>query len=320
MSKVKVVMRSARKKDLESVARDVLESLNWHEVVAPDASVVIKLNLNTSEPDKIEMANTSAELTEAVCRVLLTRTKDVTLVEAHAYRNTAEEAFEAHGTYKIAERTGVKIVNLSKDPGREIDNKLISPLPSILFDADVFITMPVVKTHALTYFTGSLKNQWGCVPRFDRIALHHGLDWLLVDLHRRLKPKLCIMDGLVGVEGRGPTNGKPRRLDVVFGSRDGVALDATAARLVGLDPSKCRHLMLAAQEGLGKFAENDIELDTDIKPDWEPFEAAKLDWAVAGMNRMTKYGFFRRHFLENDAVFNSGKRVVNVLRNVGIVR
>ena len=320
MSKSKVVVRSAREKDLESVVRDVLESLNWHEVIKPDASVVIKLNLNTAEADKVQMANTSPELTEAVCRVLLTRTKNVTLVEAHAYRNSAEVAFEATGTYGIGERTGVKIVNLSKDEMREINNPLISPLPAILLDCDVFMTMPVVKTHALTYFTGSLKNQWGCVPRFDRIALHYGLDDLLVDLHRRLKPQLCIMDGLVGVEGRGPTNGKPRRLDIVLGSRDGVALDASAARLVGLEPSKCRHLVLAGEAGLGKFASADIELDTDIKPDWEPFEEAKLDWAVDGMNRLTKYGFFRRYILQNNAIFNAGKATVNVLRNIGIVR
>lgn len=320
MSKAKVSVRSVRQKELLPAVEDLLESLNWKEVVKPGAKVVIKLNLNTAEADKVEMANTSPAMTEAVCRALQAQTQDITLVEAHAYRNPAEQAFEATDTYGVAERTGVKVVNLSKEEGRDVGNDLISPLPNILLDADVFITLPVVKTHALTYFTGSLKNQWGCVPRFDRIALHYGLDWLLVDLHRILKPKLCIMDGIVGVEGRGPTNGKPRRLDIILGSRDGVALDATAARLVGLEPSHCQHLMMAAKAGLGIFDEKDIEIDSDIVPDWEPFEPAKLDWAVAGMNRMTKYKFFRRHFLENDLVFNTGKKTVNALRNIGIVR
>lgn len=320
MSKTVVAVRSAREKELEAVVLDVLEALNWKDVVTPDASVVIKLNLNTAEADKVESANTSPELTEALCRVLQTRTQNITLVEAHAYRNSAEEAFAASGTYGVAERTGVKIVNLSKVPSRDVGIEMLGPLPEILLDADVFITMPVVKTHALTYFTGSLKNQWGCVPRFDRIALHYGLDGLLVDLHRILKPKLCIMDGLIGVEGRGPTNGKPRTLGVVLGSRDGVALDATAARLVGLEPAKCRHLVLAGEAGLGSFKADEIDFDSDIQPDWEPFEAAKTDWAIAGMNSLTKYAFFRRYFLEVEPVFRAGKATVNALRRVGVVR
>lgn len=320
MSLTVVTLRSARERDLEAVVLDVLESLQWQEVVAPNAKVVIKLNLNTAEIDKVESANTSPALTEALCRVLQTRTQDITLVEAHAYRNSAEQAFEASGTYGIAERTGVKVVNLSHAPARDVGIEILGPLPEILLDADVFITMPVVKTHALTYFTGSLKNQWGCVPRFDRIALHYGLDGLLVDLHRVLKPKLCIMDGLIGVEGRGPTNGKPRRLDIVLGSRDGVALDATAARLVGLEPALCRHLVMAHEAGLGAFEEKEISLDADIEPDWEPFEAAKTDWAIAGMNSMTKYAFFRRYFLEVEPVFRAGKATVNALRRIGVVR
>lgn len=318
--KTKVSLRSVRNKELEPAVHDLLNSLGWEEVVFPDAKVVIKLNLNTAEADKVESANTSPALTEALIRVLQTRTRNITLVEAHAYRNSAEEAFQASGTYEVAERTGVDVVNLSKASARDVDNPLISPMPEILLDADVFITMPVIKTHALTYFTGSLKNQWGCVPRFDRIALHYGLDFLLADLHRILKPKLCIMDGIIGVEGRGPTNGDPRRLDIILGSRDGVALDATAQRLVGLEPTRCRHIVLAAEQKLGTIKEDEIELDSDLKPDWEPFVPAKMDWAIAGMNRMTKYKFFRKYILEVDPIFKAGKTVVNALRKVGIVR
>src|SRR5438105_8856215 len=98
-------------------------------------------------------------------------------------------------------------------------------MPSVLLEADVFITLPVLKTHSLTYFTGALKNQWGCVPHYNRILLHKWLDPLLVSLQSLLRPELAIMDGIVGMEGRGPVNGKPRRLDLALASRDAVALD-----------------------------------------------------------------------------------------------
>jgi uncharacterized protein (DUF362 family) len=299
-----------------------MAACKWEAIVPRDGSVALKLNLNTAVPEKVESANTSPALVESVCRVLQARTHNITLVEAHAYRNTAEEAFAATGIYEIAQRTGVQVVNLSHAPCREVGNPILGSLPQILLDADVFITLPVVKTHALTYFTGALKNQWGCVPRYDRISLHWALDGLLVDLQRLLKPQLCIMDGIVGVDRRGPTNGRPRRLDIVLGSTDAVALDATAMRLVGLDPARARHVVMAAQAGLGQFQPEEIQVDSDWEPEpgWTPFEPAQLDWAVAGMNRLSRYAWFRRYFLEVTPVFEAGKRTVNALRKVGVVR
>jgi len=298
----------------------VLGLLEWQSLVPNSARIVIKLNLNTAEPEKIESANTSSALVEALCTVLQTRTHDITLVEAHGYRHPAEEAFRVNGIFDLTERTGVKVVNLSREPCRDVGNSLLGPLPEIVLDADILITMPVIKTHALTYFTGALKNQWGCIPRYDRIALHWALDQLIVELQRILKPKLCIMDGIIGVEGRGPTGGKPRKLGIILGSTDAVALDATAMRLVGLDPTKARHVVLAGKAGLGKLGRADIEVHSDVEPDWQPFEPAKLDWAVAGMNRLSKYAWFRCCILEVDPIFQAGKRTVNILRQIGLVR
>jgi len=302
------------------LVREVLTRLNWLETVKPAAKVVIKLNLNTPEPKKLASANTSPELAKAVCEVLLERTKEIALVEAHSYRDSAELAFKNTGIYAIGEELGVRIVNLSAEPCRDVGHELLGPLPEILLDADVFITLPVIKTHALTYFTGAIKNQWGCVPRYDRIALHYALDRLLVDLTRLLKPRLAIMDGIIGVEGRGPTNGKPRRLDLVLGSNDLVALDATAMRLVGLDPLKCRHVVMAYEAGHGKFNEKEIELDMNVPRDWPDFEEAKMDWAVDWMNRLTKYDWFRKYILGVDAIFYPTKALVGILRKMGIVR
>ena len=136
-------------------------------------------------------------------------------------------------------------------------------MPRLLVEADAFITLPVLKTHALTYFTGSLKNQWGCIPQHNRILLHKVIDPLLVSLQRMLRPKLSVMDGIVCMEGRGPVNGEPRRLDLILAGQDSVAVDATAMRLVGLDPNRARHITLAAKEGLGRIDAEEIEINGD---------------------------------------------------------
>jgi uncharacterized protein (DUF362 family) len=315
-----VVIRSARGRVLKEVVREVLDRLDWERIVAPHSKAVIKVNLCSPLPEQIESADTSPELIRAMCEVLLERTPHISVVEAHSYRFPAEMAFRNAGIYALERDLGVKVVNLSKEPSRDVGRPLLGPLPEILLTADVFVTMPVLKTHALTYFTGAIKNQWGCVPRYDRIALHHSLDQLLVDLNGILKPRLCVMDGIIGVEGRGPTNGKPRRLDLVLGSRDPVALDATAMRLVGLDPLKCRHVVLASEAGQGVFDETGITVDSNVHRDWTDFEPAQLDWAVDWMNRLTKYRWFREHILGVDAIFYPTKRLVGFLRTVGIVR
>lgn len=318
--KSKVIIRSVKNRNLEDVVFEMLEKLNWKSVIKPNSKVVIKLNLCEFDSAKVRNSNTSPELVVAVCRILKKITSDITLVEAHSYRAPAEIAFENTGIYKIAEELGVKIANLSNSKLSDEAHALLGPLPEILLNADVFITMPKLKTHALTYFTGALKNQWGCVPRHDRIALHHSLDRGIVDLQKILRPKLVIMDGIVAMEGRGPTNGEPRELDIVLASNDAVAIDATAMRLAGLDPNKARHVVLAYQEKLGAFNEDEIDVDMDFKRDWANFKPAHLDWAVRAMNYMTRYKWFREYMLSVNWIFYPTKKIVNFLRKIGIVR
>lgn len=300
--------------------REILERLSWRSIVRQNARVVIKLNLCEFDATKVANANTSPEVIRALVNVLKNQTKDITFVEAHSYRAPAEAAFKSTRIYELAEELGVKLVNLSKAPLRDVGNKLLGPMPEILLDANVFVTMPKLKTHALTYFTGALKNQWGCIPRHDRIAIHHSLDRGIVMLNELLKPKLCIMDGIIGMDDRGPTNGRPRPLDIILGSCDPVALDATAMRLVGLDPIKARHVVLAHEAGHGAFREEEIELDMNFEKHWENFKPAHLDWAVRSMNYMTRYRWFREYILSVNWIFYPTKHIVNFLRKIGIVR
>jgi uncharacterized protein (DUF362 family) len=186
-------------------------------------------------------------------------------------------------------------------------------------EADVFISLPVLKTHALTYFTGTLKNQWGCVPQRDRILLHRYIDELLPALHRILRPALTLMDGIVGMEGRGPVNGKPRRLDLILGSTDGLALDATAMRLVGLNPEESRHIVVAAEQGLGCIRAQDIKVDGDWERHATQFEPAILDKALSAMNYMSRYKWFVQYALEKDLVFYPFRSLVQLLRRIGVV-
>src|SRR5262249_52398941 len=149
-----------------------------------------------------------------------------------------EAAFENNGVYRLAEEMNIKVLNLSKDVLIDMPDARLKGfgMAKTWLEADAFITLPVLKTHATTVFTGSLKNQWGCIPRYDRILLHKYLHELIAAINKIRPVTLALMDGLVGMQGRGPINGYPINLNVLLASRDPVALDASAMRLIGLEP------------------------------------------------------------------------------------
>lgn len=321
-SKSRVVLRGTASSSVLQAVRECMEACRWEELVPRGAVVVVKPNICATAPEQLEMSNTDLAVTEAVCEVLLTRTGRIFIGESDHLRRTALQAFEAAGYASLPRKYGVHLVSFTESPLVPVPCGPAGTiaLPRMLLEADAFLTLPVLKTHALTYFTGSLKNQWGCVPQHDRILLHRYIDELLVVLHRVFRPALSIMDAIVGMEGRGPVNGKPRRLNLLLAGRDSVALDAAAMRLVGLDPQKARHVAMAAAEGLGRIDPDAIELLGDWDRYATQFEPPVLDAAVAAMNYMTRYRWFVRYALERDSVFYPARAFVQTLRRLHLVR
>ncbi len=316
--KSKVAIFSTHSSSVEHCVRGLFRELDWEALVPRDASVVVKPNLSWPGRDKAPISNTSAEVLDAVLKVLKERTDRLIVGESDGTRFSVDECFEASGYADVVKRNGARWVNFSRAQTEPVDVAGLRgfELPSDLLHCDVFVSLPKLKTHGLTYFTGTLKNQWGCIPRHDRILLHKRLDELIVELNALLKPSICIMDGVLCMEGRGPVNGRGIRLDLLLGSSDPVALDATSMRTVGLDPANCRHVVLAAERGLGNFHEKDIELAGE-KVQAARVEPAKSEWTVGLMNYLTRYSFFTNRILLNNRLFSLGKRAVSVLRRFG---
>lgn len=316
MNKARVVIRSASARRVEAAVEEVMRLCDWERIVPEGASVVVKPNLCTPSLELVEVANTSPEVLSAVCSVLKSRTDNVIIGESDGIRYSAEEAFEINGTYEIGNRFGFEVKSLSKDDLVPVDHPHLQGwgLPRTLLECDVFITVAKIKTHATTTFTGALKNQWGCIAQHDRILLHKYLHTLIGDINKILQPKLAIIDGLVGMEGRGPVNGRPVRLDVIMGSRDVVALDAAAMRFVGLDPSEAAHVVHAASIGVGRIALEQIEVDSDVRPTTK-FEPAEKDWPIVLLDLLSRSRFMTKHVLLNDSVFFPARRFANLCRS-----
>lgn len=317
MPKSRVFIRSVLKKPIDAAVEEVMKLCGWERIVPEGATVVVKPNLCTPSDEIIEVANTSPEVLSAVCRVLKTRTDNVVIGEADGVRYTAEEAFEMNGTYVIGRRFGFEVKSFTQDELVEVDHPHLKgwPLPKSLLECDVFMTIAKIKTHATTAFTGALKNQWGCIPQRDRIVLHKHLHTLIGEVNRIFRPRLTLIDGIVGMEGRGPINGATVRLNVIAGGTDPVAVDAACMRFVGLDPGTAKHIVHAADIGLGSIAEENIEVDADCEAA-KKFLPAEMDWPIRAMNLLTKSEFLTRNLLLNDTVFYPARWFANFCRRM----
>jgi uncharacterized protein (DUF362 family) len=318
----RVFVRSVTGSPMVDAVRNCMGRFEWESWVAPDSTVVIKPNVCTAVPDIAVGADTNPEVVRAVCEVLQTRTRRIYIGESRHLRQTPWEAFKAAGYVEMARELGVELINFSEGPFTLMDCPPAGriKLPSLLLEADAYINIPVLKTHALTYFTGALKNQWGCVPdHFDRLRHHRKIGPMLCSLQRILHARLVIMDGTFGMEGRGPVAGRVRRLDMLLASPDPVALDSTAMRLVGLDPRRARHVTLAAEEGIGHFEESQIEVEGDCERCRVQFQPPPRDVANTAMFYLSSQDWFTKHILGNDRIYHPIRDAVKFLRRTGLL-
>jgi uncharacterized protein (DUF362 family)/Pyruvate/2-oxoacid:ferredoxin oxidoreductase delta subunit len=167
------------------------------------------------------------------------------------------------GIARVLEETGAAGADFSTPrdfdvPAHRVAGRLT--LVRAVAEADVVITLPKLKTHGQMVFTGALKNQYGCIPGMRKSQWHFRLqrrEWLaelILDLHRTVRPALAIMDAVVGMEGNGPSAGRPRRVGAILAGADLVAVDTLACMLVNLDPATVPVLAAARAQGLGGTA------------------------------------------------------------------
>lgn len=104
-----------------------------------------------------------------------------------------------------------------------------------------------------------------------------------MDLCDFLKPDLCVIDGILTMEGNGPTGGRPRQLGVLGASKSPYALDVCAASLVGIRPESILMLQDAHQRRLGPIAPEECQLVKEqiaalAQPDFLKAEASSTDF------------------------------------------
>jgi uncharacterized protein (DUF362 family)/NAD-dependent dihydropyrimidine dehydrogenase PreA subunit len=169
-------------------------------------------------------------------------------------------AARTSGLLPVAEKLGIPMADFQTSETVSFpQGNLIKQFTLVkdVVDADGVISLCKMKSHALTRITGAVKNQFGCVPGMLKSEFHASLpnaqvfSRMLVDLNLLIKPRLFIMDGIIAMEGNGPRNGTPKKMNVILMSTDPVALDATVCRLVNLDVKLIDTITFGEEFGLG---------------------------------------------------------------------
>jgi uncharacterized Fe-S center protein len=139
-----------------------------------------------------------------------------------------------------------------------------------VFEADLVIDLPKLKTHVFALYTGAVKNLYGTIPG-RRKREHHfrapgvtDFSQILVDVLELVQPGLTIMDGVTGLEGNGPgASGTPHRYNCLAASADPVALDTAITQAMGYRAGRIAHLVQADERGLGVANPDAIEVVGD---------------------------------------------------------
>lgn len=138
----------------------------------------------------------------------------------------------------------------------------------VLRHVDHVVSVSKLKTHGMTKFTGAVKNMYGTIPGLKKAEYHYTLpdieDFsnMLVDVCLNAKPTLSFMDGIVGMEGAGPSGGDPREIGVVIGSNSPYHLDIVACKVVGIEPLSVPTIKRCVERNLIDDIEFDLKGDS----------------------------------------------------------
>jgi len=257
--------------DLKATLERGLQYINWDTYINSNSTVFLKPNFTF--PYHKKGVTTSPEFLRCLLEILKNKAGRVILGESdganHAF--TAEEAFEGHNMYQICREVGVELVCLSTLPSETIEDKISGKrvkvqLPKLLLEGiDCFISVPVLKVHAMTTVTLSLKNSWGCIPDTMRCLQHQDLVYKLALIATLLKPRIVVIDGTHALDKHGPMYGEPVKTDMLIVADNSVAADALGAMVMGFAPNGVKHIAVAAKAGLGSLALEDMEVNADWK-------------------------------------------------------
>lgn len=294
------------------------------QIIKPGMRVAIKPNLlMAKKPD--DAATTHPSVVHAVIKLVQQAGGIVTIVESPGgpYNTPMlKMVYSKTGIEEVANDTGAE---LNYDLRVEkIENPQAAYLKSLkilkpLYDADLIINLAKLKTHGFMVYTGAVKNMFGSIAGLEKTEYHLRMSDsqqfanCLIDIYQAAKPSLNIIDGIIAMEGDGPSAGIPKYLGVILASFDAFACDYAALKIIGLDYRKSPVMKAAEERGLfDKSLVNISGVDIDsVKPDSFDIPALKHNTSTSrfSFGRFLKNRFRPQPEILKDKCISCGKCV-----------
>lgn len=236
--------------------------------------------------------DTNPEVVRAVIRTVKSAgARRVIVAEAAAIGCNTMECLEACGIAAVAREEGAELLDIKSEPDvitmpiRDAQSNIKKlKVPRVILEAEHIINMPILKSHASMVFTGALKNIKGVVDDQVHYLMHQGnLALAMMDIWTVIKCDLSIIDMVRPGGGFGPHSLVPMDFGCIVGSKDPVAADATACRMVGLDINLVAYFQAAKERGIGNSEEDQIvikgkTIEEVYQKMWFPYLAGFDTW------------------------------------------
>ena len=194
----------------------LLEDLGgWEQRVPRGTAVLVKPNLLTDRtPD--EAVTTHPALLRAVLSRLQACGAAVTVGDSPASAAQLARVWERTGVEAVCRELGVPLVSFEQRTARTVTRGGFTfQVAADALDAQLIVSLPKVKTHRLTTLTAAVKNLYGTLPGYQKTQRHKeypqpaAFGRYVRALADTLPPVMTIADGVIGMEGEGPSSGTP---------------------------------------------------------------------------------------------------------------
>ena len=256
--------------DLQEMTFDLMKAARVAERLDASMRALIKPNLVMARAAD-GGATTHPGIVEGIILFLRkSGVRSIVIAEGSWVGDSTRRAFETCGYAALAKKYGAELIDTKADGvvRRKSCGVELSLCESLL-KADYIINVPVLKGHCQTGMTCCLKNLKGCIPDSEKRRYHTtGLHRPIAALAAAIRPDLHIVDGICG-DLSFEEGGNPVEANRIMLGFDPVLLDSYGARLMGYKPDEIEHLRLAAEYGVGQFADSGteiIEMNKGSKP------------------------------------------------------
>lgn len=284
--------------DLDKV-RSFLSALPFWQKLEGKKTILVKPNLLGAFPPE-RAVTTHPVVLEAVITILLEMHKEVWIGDSQGGTTPTRLVWQKTGLQKLAQKYDIRLLNFSEGGVQETKSENLSfKTTKYFWEADAVINVCKYKTHSLMEFTGAVKNLYGLIPGLkkadfhkqhpDQISFGKVISGLYDCVHERIA--FSVMDGIVGMEGEGPSAGNPRNFGVIFASESASALDYIAASLMGFKPQKMEYIISAMK------VDNLKPRQIEVEEKWQNFVFPNVK--IQGVKLLVKILAYSPKFLRN---------------------